>query len=72
MAEKSLINQNDEPPEGGDLPVKKLKKIHAEMLMTHNQMLDHFRSIDQIVKEGSDPSSSSRFTSSSSRDPDTK
>ena len=36
-------------------------------LLEHNQMLDYYRSIDDIVKEGSNPSAKSAFTSSSSR-----
>ena len=43
---------------------------HQKSLQYHSQMLDHFRSIDDIVKEGSDPSSESRFKSSSGRTPD--
>jgi hypothetical protein len=35
-----------------------------------NPMPDYHRSIDDIVKEGSNPSGKSRFTSSSSRNPD--
>lgn len=47
--------------------VSKMKEDH---LAHHNQMLDYYRSIDDIVKEGSNPSSEGRFTSSSGRTPD--
>ena len=50
-------------------------KTHHELLKKtymghHNEMMDYFRSVDDIMKEGSNPSASSRFTSSSPRDPD--
>lgn len=42
----------------------------GEALSEHNSAPDYFRSVDDIVKEGSNPSATSRFTSSSSRHPD--
>jgi hypothetical protein len=42
--------------------------LKKEYMEHHNKMMDRFRSIDQILKEGSSPSASSRFASSSPRD----
>ena len=47
-----------------------VRKATKELMAHHNQMMDHYRSIDDIVKEGSNPSASSRFHSSSARDND--
>lgn len=46
---------------------QKMQRIETQ---EQNQMMDQFRSIDDIVKEGSNPSAQSRFRSSSSRNPD--
>jgi hypothetical protein len=43
----------------------KLQRIETRV---GGQMLDYHRSVDDIVKEGSDPKATSRFTSSSPRD----
>ena len=42
----------------------------GDTLGDYNNPLDHYRSVDDIVNEGSNPSSNARFTSSSGRNPD--
>ena len=39
-------------------------------VQAESPMPDYYRSVDDIVKEGSNPSGKARFTSSSSRNPD--
>ena len=39
-------------------------------LLQHSNYLDYHRSVDDIVNEGSNPSSNARFHSSSGRNPD--
>ena len=49
----------------------KMKEAADTMLEHHSQLMDYHRSVDDIVKDGSNPNANSRFRSSSARDKDT-
>ena len=59
----------DLPSQGTPKEIQQLKATDHNW-GTQNTYIDYARSVDQIYKEGSDPSGKARFHSSSGRNPD--